>query len=276
MARTPKLTLIYSCCLFLAACGSESPDRATADVVAQPEVAAQPEAGRPSFIEAALADPRRSADDIARDVNRKPEHVLQFIGIEPGMAVLDMYSGGGYYTELLSYVVGSDGRVVAHNNTPYAKIASKDIEARYSNGRLRNVEQLIGENNRLKLEADTFDAVLFILAYHDVYYIDGGWGWELVDRPMMLAEIFHAMKPGAALGLVDHVAAAGMPAELVKPLHRVDPELVKADFLAAGFVLDAESDVLRNPADDYNMLAMLPQIRGRSDRVLLRFIKPAD
>ncbi len=91
----------------------------------------------------------------------------------------------------------------------------------------------------------------------------------------MLAEIFRAMKPGAVLGLVDHVAAAGMPRETVAGLHRIDPELVKADFLAAGFVLDGESDVLRNPADDYNMIPMLPQLRGRSDRMLLRFRKPA-
>jgi predicted methyltransferase len=268
MARTPKLTIVFICCFFIVACGSENPDRATADTEVQPV------AERPSLIEAAVADPRRPPDDIARDINRKPEKVLQFIGIEPDMVVLDMYSGGGYYAELLSYAVGNDGRVIAHNNTPYATIAGKAIEARFSDGHLSNVEQLIGENNQLKLEADTFDAVLFILSYHDVYYIDGERGWELVDRPMMLAEIFRSMKPGAVLGLVDHVAAAGMPEEAVKPLHRIDPELVKADFLAAGFVLDAESDVLRNPADDYNMLPMLPQIRGRSDRMLFRFIKP--
>jgi len=270
MARTTKLTLVSIFCLFVAACGADSPDRATVDA------AVQPEAAQPSLIEAAVADPRRPPGDIARDVNRKPAEVLQFIGIEPGMVVLDMYSGGGYYSELLAYAVGGDGRVVAHNNTPYATLAAGDIEPRYSNGRLSNVEQLIGENNRLKLEADTFDAVLFILSYHDVYYIDGERGWELVDRPMMLAEIFRAMKPGAVLGLVDHVAAAGMSTEAVKPLHRIDPELVKADFLAAGFVLDGQSDVLRNPDDDYNMLPMLPQIRGRSDRMLLRFIKPAN
>jgi predicted methyltransferase len=269
MAKTPKLTLVFICCLFLAACGSDSPDSTPADAVGKLEAAP------PSLIAAAVADPRRSPADIARDVNRKPEKVLHFIGVEPGMVVLDMYSGGGYYAELLSYAVGSDGRVIAHNNTPYATLAGADIEPRYSNGRLSNVEQLIGENNQLKLEADTFDAALFILSYHDVYYIDGERGWELVDRPMMLAEIFAAMKPGAVLGLVDHIAAAGMPTEAVKPLHRVDPELVKADFLRAGFILDGESDVLRNPADDYNMIPMLPQIRGRSDRMLFRFIKPA-
>jgi predicted methyltransferase len=274
MTRTHKLTLVSICCLFLAACGSDKPDRATADTEVQPEV--QPAAEQPSLIEASVANSRRPPDDIARDINRKPAKVLQFIGIEPDMVVLDMYSGGGYYAELLSYAVGNDGRVIAHNNTPYATLAGKNIEARFSDGHLSNVEQLIGENNQLKLEADTFDAVLFILSYHDVYYIDGERGWELVDRPMMLAEIFRAMKPGAVLGLVDHVAAAGMPKEAVAPLHRVDPELVKADFLAAGFVLEAESDVLRNPADDYNMLPMLPQIRGRSDRMLLRFIKPAN
>lgn len=229
-----------------------------------------------SLIPAAVANPDRLQADIERDAGRKPGEVLEFIGIQPGMVVLDMFAGGGYYSELLSYAVGPQGRVVAHNNTPYATIAAKNIAERYADGRLPNVEQLLGDNNELLLPADTFDVALFVLSYHDVYYIDGDRGWVLIDRPAMLAEVFRAMKPGAVVAVIDHVGDPATPLDVAKQIHRIDPTLVKADFGAAGFRLDAESDVLRNKADDYSVIPMLPHIRGRSDRFVMRFVKPGN
>ena len=98
--------------------------------------------------------------------------------IEPGMTVLDLYSGGGYYAELLAYLVGPGGRVVAHNNTPYVTFAKAELADRYREGRLPNVEQLIAENNELELPEQRFDAVVMIKAYHDVYYVDPDNGWR--------------------------------------------------------------------------------------------------
>ena len=226
-------------------------------------------------IAAAIEDPRRSPADRARDTDRKPEAILAFAGLRPGMTVLDMFSGGGYYTQLAVSVVGPAGKVVAHNNTPYATIARREIEQRYADGRLASVEQVLGENNKLTLSAGAFDIALFILCYHDVYYIDGQRGWERIDRPLMLAELYSAVKPGGVVLVVDHVATPGTPDNVVAGLHRIDPALVKADFRAAGFRFDSESDVLSNDNDPHDVIAMAPHVRGKTDRAVLRFRKPA-
>jgi len=225
-------------------------------------------------IAAAVADPRRPADDVARDGGRNPQAVLEFAGLGPGMSVLDMFAGGGYYTELAAYVVGAPGRVVAYNNTGYSMAASKAIASRYAGGRLANVEQLTSENNALELPPGAFDVVLFILSYHDVYYLDGERGWTQIDRPAMLKTLFDSVKPGGRVIVADHVATAGMPAAEVRALHRIDPELIKADFQAAGFRYDGETDVLRNPDDDFGVIAMAPNVRGKTDRAVMRFVKP--
>ena len=82
------------------------------------------------------------------------------------------------------------------------------------------------------------------------------------------------MKPGATLGLIDHTAAPGSPAETGGTLHRIDPELVKRDFAAAGFVLEAVSDLLRNTADDFGKGVFDPTVRGQTDRFVVRFRRP--
>ena len=230
--------------------------------------------GTSAAIAAAIADPRRPATDVARDAGRKPQAILEFAGLAPGLNVLDMFAGGGYYTELATYLVGPEGKVVAYNNTGYSVVAGKQIASRYAGGRLPSVEQLTSENNETQLPASTFDVVLFVLSYHDVYYLDGERGWALIDRPRLLKEVFDSVRPGGRVIVIDHIAQAAMPAEQVRALHRIDPALIKADFQAAGFRLDAESDVLRNPDDDFNVIAMAPQVRGKTDRAVLRFVKP--
>ncbi len=225
-------------------------------------------------IAAAIADPRRPAADVDRDAGRKPQTVLELAELGPGMSVLDLFAGGGYYTELAAYVVGAEGRVVAYNNVGYSMAAAREIATRYADGRLATIEQLSSENNEMELPASTFDVVLFMLAYHDVYYLDGERGWVLIDRPRLLQEVFEAVKPGGRVIVADHVATGDMTHEQARAMHRIDPELIKADFRAAGFRLDAESDALRNPDDDFAINAMAPTVRGRTDRALLRFIKP--
>ena len=226
-------------------------------------------------ITAAIADPRRLPADRVRDADRKPEAILAFAGLRPGMTVLDMFSGGGYYTQLAASVVGPAGKVVAHNNTPYAFSARREIEQRYADGRLAEVERILGENNQLELPENAFDVALLILCYHDVYYIDGLRGWELIDRPSMLAELYSAVKPGRVVLVVDHVADSGTPDNVVAGLHRIDPALVRADFTAAGFLHDAESTVLSNDSAPHDVIAMAPHIRGKTDRAVLRFRRPA-
>jgi predicted methyltransferase len=225
-------------------------------------------------IERAVTNPRRLPSDRERDERRRAGAVLAFFGIEPGMTVLDLFSGGGYYTELLSYLVGENGRVVAHNNSPYLRFAGQEVSERYQPGRLPNVERLMAENNQLDLPSNTFDAVLMIRSYHDVYFVDDNMGWTRIDGPALLAEIFDAMKPGSVLGVIDHAAAPGSLPETGGTLHRIDPAVIRQDFAAAGFVLEAESDLLRNIADDRSLTVFDPRINGRTDRVTLRFRRP--
>jgi predicted methyltransferase len=238
---------------------------------------AAPPAARTSSADyaAAVAAPGRLAEDREQDAQRKPAELLAGFGVQPGMTVLDLYSGAGYFTELLSHVVGPTGRVVAHNNTPYLDGTQAQWAARMADPqRLANVERLTAENNELELEPNQFDFVLLSAVYHDVYFVNEAIGWSAVDGPKLLAELFAAMKPGATLGLIDHAAPAGSPAETGGTLHRIDPAVVERDFAAAGFVLIARSDLLRNPADDFSKGVFDPAVRGRTDRFVLLFRRP--
>lgn len=262
--------------LAVAGCGGLDPD-ASARMADGAMGSSRPSSSaimQPAAADAALKNPQRRPADRTQDDRRHAAAVLDYFGIQPGMAVLDLYSGGGYYSELLSYLVGPTGRVVAHNNTPYLTFAKTELAERYREGRLPNVEQLIAENNELELPTQRFDAVLMIKAYHDVYFVDDEIGWAEIDRAQFLAEVYDAMKPGAILGIVDHVAAPGAPPETGGTLHRIDPDLIKRDMTAAGFVFDGQSDMLRNPEDDYSRSVFDESVRDRTDRVVMRFRKP--
>jgi predicted methyltransferase len=222
----------------------------------------------------AVANTQRPESDRARDSQRKPAQVMAYFGVAPGQQVLDMYAGDGYYSEVLSYVVGPQGSVLAYNNDVYAGMTADKRAARYADGRLGNVKQLVSANNQLELKADAFDVVLFILSYHDIYYLDGSRGWAKVDRPAMLAEVFQATRSGGVVGVVDHIAVPDTDPAALATLHRIDPELIKQDFVAAGFTFDGQSEILLNPQDDLGVMPMLPTNRGKSSRAVLRFTKP--
>jgi predicted methyltransferase len=222
----------------------------------------------------ALASPSRLEADAARDAGRKPDEVLAFFGIGPDMVVLDMFSGGGYYAEILSEVVGDDGRVVAHSNSAYLKFVGDEFKARHAEGRMPNVDVLMAENNELQLDANQFDAITMVLAFHDTYWINPEGGWPEIDRVALNAELFASLKPGGVLGIVDHYAAAGASSDTGSTVHRIDRAIAVADFEAAGFVLESESDILRNPDDDYSKGVFSEGIRGNTDRFVLLFRKP--
>lgn len=261
----------------MAACGPLDPD-ASARMADGAMGAARPSSSaivQPAEVDAALENPRRRPADRAQDDRRQAAAVLDYFGIETGMVVLDLYSGGGYYAELLAYLVGPSGRVVAHNNTPYLTFAQAELADRYREGRLPNVEQLIAENNELELPEQRFDAVVMIKAYHDVYFVDEEAGWEPINRIDFLVEVYDSMKPGAVLGIVDHAAAPGSPATTGGTLHRIDPAVIRRDMDQAGFIYEGESSILRNTQDDYSRTVFDEKVRNRTDKVVLRFRKPA-
>jgi predicted methyltransferase len=225
-------------------------------------------------IDAALASPERPVVDRDQDERRKARSVLEFSGIESGMTVLDAFSAGGYYTELLARVVGPEGRVIAYNNPPYARFAEKGIAARYAGDRLPNVRQVTSTIEELELAPASFDAVIFVMSYHDLYWRPADGSWPSTDPALLLAKLHAALKPGGVIVVQDHVAAAGGDtAEVVDKLHRIDPAVVKADFLKAGFTLDGDSDVLAHPDDAHTTLVFDEAIRGKTDQFLFRFLK---
>jgi predicted methyltransferase len=185
-----------------------------------------------------------------------------------------MFSGGGYYSEILANVVGENGHVVAHSNKAYLQFVGEEFVARYAGGRLPNVDILMAENNKLRLDANQFDAIFMGLSFHDTYWVNPDGGWPEFDREQLNETLFKALKPGGILGITDHYAVKGSGSEAVPELHRIDKAVVISDLEAAGFELEAESDLLRNRNDDHSKSVFAPEIRGQSDRFVLRFRKP--
>jgi predicted methyltransferase len=239
--------------------------------------ASAPQAATPDkAIESAIASPDRPAADREQDAHRKPDEILAFLGVAPGMRVLDAFSAGGYYTELLARMVGVDGEVIAYNNPPYAKFAEKGIAARYAENRLPNARQVTSTLEDLKLEPGSLDAALFVMSYHDLYWRPADGSWPPTDPSLLLAKLHAALKPGGVIVVQDHVAAPGGDAsEVVDKLHRIDPTIVKRDFERAGFAFDGASTTLVHPDDDHTKGVFDPAIRGKTDQFVFRFRKPA-
>ncbi|MFC7049211.1 class I SAM-dependent methyltransferase [Emcibacter nanhaiensis] len=223
-------------------------------------------------VSCAIENPQRSESDRARDVNRKPEQIISFFGIKPGMTVLDMFAGDGYYTEILSGVVGPEGKVIAHNNQGYIAY-TKDALARKlaEPGRMSNVVALNAEVADLDLKEDSLDAIFLILSFHDFYYATED--WPAIDTGMLLGKFYKALKPGGVLAIIDHAAPAGTPSSSGETLHRIDPAIVMQEVTAAGFTFDGETDILRNPDDDGTKPMWEESIRGKTDRFVYRFVK---
>jgi predicted methyltransferase len=222
-----------------------------------------------SPIAAAVAHEARPAADREREVNRDPRGVLEFAGLQPGMRVLDLAAGGGYYSEIIANVVGAEGHVTLHN-PPWlvAKFGDMGIPERLQKPNMANVRYLEAPLEALELEPNSIDVAMIVLFYHDTY-------WQKTDRAAMNKGVLSALAPGGRFIVIDHHAEAGSGARDVETIHRIDVEEVKRDVLAAGFELESESAVLRHPEDDRSKGVFSPGTRGQTDRFVLRFWKPA-
>ena len=163
-----KIIALLTLASVFAGCDRPASEPEAAASKPEPAAAAVVEA-QVSIYAAAVASETRPEADRDADAGRKAEAVLEFLGIQPGDVVLEMWAGAGYYTELLAHVVGESGKVLSHANTPILAFAGDAHAIRHADNRLPNTEVLLAENNTLALEADSIDAVTIILNYHDLY-----------------------------------------------------------------------------------------------------------
>jgi predicted methyltransferase len=225
---------------------------------------------------AAVAGPGRPADQVKLDEVRKPAEVLRFMGLKKGDRVLDYFTGTGYYADIMAGAVGPQGHVVGWNSSGFARReavvkAIADIRSRRPNTGFYSTP-----TTAIAFAPNAFDFALLHLVYHDAYWESAQFGLPRIDPNSVVKAIWDAVKPGGTVAVIDHVGKAGVDTrELVEKLHRIDPAVVRADFERAGFVLEAQSDLLRVPEDDLTKNVFDPSIRGRTDRFMYRFRKPA-
>jgi predicted methyltransferase len=248
-------------------------DAAAPAVDAPPAIPAYtPAADVPAPIRDAVTATDRSDDDKKLDAGRHPAEVLAFFKLAPDQKVGELFAGGGYTTEIMARVVGDKGKIYAQNSKEIMdKFARGPWTERAGKPVMKNVVTVERPtDDPLPPEAKNLDLVITVLNYHD-------FKWMKADTAKLNKAVFAHLKKGGVYGIVDSSAVAGSGDKDVETLHRIDEELVKKEVLAAGFKLDGESDLLRNPDDkrDWNSSPKAAgEKRGTSDRFVLRFVKP--
>ena len=231
-------------------------------------------AGSSATIAAAVAAPDRPADARALDDSRKPVQVLEWLGVKPGMDVADLISGTGYWAEIMAHVVGPKGHVTAYEPNQFYDDAKGNALWSALEQRAPNVSMVRYPFEAFAPPANTLDAAIINLNYHDLYWTSEKYKIPRTDPRAWVRAMYAALRPGGVIGVIDHVGPAGDTRAIVDKLHRIDPAVVKADFEAAGFKLVGTSDLLANPADDHSKLVFDPAIRGKTDRFMYKFEKP--
>lgn len=224
----------------------------------------------PGLDPAVLEDPTRPAEERAQDEGRKPLQVYEWLGVEPGMTVADVFPGGGYNTHLLSRIVGEEGKVYGvlgfYEGLSFeegAQPIDERFRERVTEDGLENVEVVSWLD---AVPPGSIDVAVSVRSYHDVEWVMKEWK----GREEVVADLYRAMKPGGVVGIVE----AATPREgWDEETHRLNESVVIEDFTSGGFELAARSDLLANPEDDH-ATSGFEEGRHTTDRYLLKFRKP--
>ena len=227
--------------------------------------AATPEAT--AAIAAAVADTSRPDADRARDAARKPAEIVAFAGVEPGDVVAEFLPGGGYYTRILSKTVGPEGHVYALVPAGFAQRPGGLDALNALAASLGNVTVVATDLTAFTLDRPV-DLAWTSENYHDMH------NGPTPSFAGVNSATFAALKPGGIYFVEDHAALAGAGPGVTQELHRIDPAQAIAEVTAAGFTLDAQSDVLKNPADPKNVGVRDPSVQGETEKFAMRFRKP--
>lgn len=227
----------------------------------------------PKPIAAAVADPARPQADRDRDADRKPAESIAFAGLKPGQRVADIIPGGGYFTRIFSGVVGPKGQVFAvappkrPDAPPDRPEPAAAVNAIAADPHYKNVSVSVVKIVELKLP-ENLDMVWTSQNYHDVHNVKD------IDVGAFNKAVFASLKPGGTYIVIDHAAEKGAEANVTSTLHRIDPEVVKSEVLAAGFEFVGSSDVIASAADDHKTAVFEKGLHDKTDRFLLKFRKP--
>jgi predicted methyltransferase len=255
------LSLALSCAAFQVITAPASAAEVAPEAVAAPYVMSTK---TPGYIRKAVESPGRTAEQKARDANRKPAEVLMLSGVKPGNKVVEFASFGQYFTSLLSDIVGRKGAVYMYD-LPYtearAGAASRAFVAAHPNSKYELVDY-----NTIALP-DGVDMVFNVLYYHDLPL-------NKIDTAVLNGKIFKALKPGGIFFIVDHNAEAGSGMRDTQKLHRIEPAIIRQEVTAAGFELVEESNLLAYASDDHTKMVFSPGLRGMTDQTIFKFRKP--
>ena len=207
-----------------------------------------------------IASPVRTDQDRRMDASRNPAAFIPFTQVQPGMQVLDVAAGGGYTSQLMALAVGPTGKVWAQRTQPGETMTKRLADQPQAN----LVVVLRPFDDPVPDQAGKLDLVTLVNNYHDITYLP-------VDRAKMNANIYAALKSGGRYVIVDHSAKPGSDISSGKTLHRIDQAIVVAEVTRAGFVLEAEGDFLRDPADTMEVSSGDSKIP--TDKFVLRFVK---
>jgi predicted methyltransferase len=238
-------------------------------------LAAVPAWAEPANVAAAVANASaRSEANLRLDESRKPAELLGFLGLERGMRVIDMFGANRYWAEIIAPAIGPEGQLIVWQPTQFMNDKRKAEFADFA-ARTGNAALISTPFEAPRIGTGAYDFMIMNLDYHDVYWQSAERKIARMEPDAWLKALHAAMKPGAVVGIIDHTAnPGGDTREVVEKLHRIDPAVVRADFERAGFVLEAESQLLRNPADDRSLNVFDDKIRGKTDRFIFKFRKP--
>lgn len=221
-----------------------------------------------AIIARAVADPARPAGYRAADRYRKPAQTLAFAGVRPGMTVGEFYPGGGYFTRMLSDVVGPTGHIYAIENAGWND-AVKDDRAMLAEGKWKNVSLDVKPFGTVSFPKP-LDLAWVTQNYHDLKILKYG----KVNTVAFDRAVYAALKPGGMFFILDHQGAAGLTLADIEKLHRINRDVVVREVTSAGFRLIAEGKFLRRSSDDHSKPIFDPSVRGLTDQYALKFVKP--
>lgn len=218
----------------------------------------------------ASSEYERSPLDLARDKTSKPNEILEFLNLKQGDHVLDFLGGDGYYSVQLKKIVGSEGKVVLHNNKAYLPFVEKSLKERIAKGEFDKITSLVSEADDLKFGYEKFDSAIIVLTYHDFFHKDEGWDFP-PDK--VIPQLLKSLKKGGKLLIIDHQAIKGAGKSVTKSLHRIEGSFVKQDIVSRGFKFVEESSLLKNDKDPLDISVFTPQVRRKTDRFVYLFEK---